>query len=145
MASEPLPPTSGPDEVESTISRLSNYRNVHGVMILSRQGGVIRTEGTAFEGDQGRVYARAVKGIVEGVRTGIVEVDEGVSWRLGSHGAVADGSDAGRSSAAAYTYKEARVDYHARYVFRQRRIVRETHHLSYIDDKYLLVVLQEPS
>lgn len=85
-SSHPLPP-SGTDSLEDTISRLSNYRNVHGVMILSRQGGLIRTEGDAFEGAQGRVYAKAVKGIVEGVRTGIVEVDEGVSgsrvWGIG--------------------------------------------------------------
>lgn len=80
MASGPPPPTtSGSEEVESTISRLSNYRNVHGVMILSRQGGLIRTEGTAFEGEPGKVYAKAVKGIVEGVRSGIAEVDEAVS------------------------------------------------------------------
>jgi hypothetical protein len=80
MSSTPNPPPpSGTDSLEDTISRLSNYRNVHGVMILSRQGGLIRTEGEAFEGDQGRTYAKAVKGIVEGVRAGVVEVDETVS------------------------------------------------------------------
>lgn len=75
----PPPPPSGTDSLEDTISRLSNYRNVHGVMILSRQGGLIRTEGEAFGGEQGRVYAKAVKGIVEGVRARVVEVDERVS------------------------------------------------------------------
>lgn len=80
MASgQPPPLASGTEEVESTISRLSNYRNVHGVMILSRQGGLIRTEGTAFEGQSGKLYAKTVKGIVEGVRSGIAEVDETVS------------------------------------------------------------------
>lgn len=82
MSSAPHPPQpSGTDSLEETISRLSNYRNVHGVMILSRHGGLIRAEGDAFEGDQGRAYAKAVKGIVEGVRAGVVEVDETVSGR----------------------------------------------------------------
>lgn len=79
MASSAPSLASGSEEVESTVSRLSNYRNVHGVMILSRQGGILRTEGTAFEGESGKQYAKAVKGIVEGVRSGVAEVDETVS------------------------------------------------------------------
>ncbi|KAJ9113557.1 hypothetical protein QFC20_001908 [Naganishia adeliensis] len=105
----PPPPPSGTDSLEDTISRLSNYRNVHGVMILSRQGGLIRTEGEAFGGEQGRVYAKAVKGIVEGVRAGVVEVDEGDDLRL-------------------------------------LRIRTKKHELIITpDEKYLLVVLQDPS
>ncbi|GHJ87138.1 hypothetical protein NliqN6_3540 [Naganishia liquefaciens] len=109
MASGSPPPISATEEVESTISRLSNYRNVHGVMILSRQGGIIRTEGPAFGGDSGKLYAKTVKGMVEGVRSGIVEVDETDDLRL-------------------------------------LRIRTKKHELIITpDDKYLLIVLQDPS
>ncbi|KAJ9100496.1 hypothetical protein QFC21_003535 [Naganishia friedmannii] len=105
-ASNPQPQPSLPQEVTTTISRLSAYKNVHGVLILSRSGGLIRAEGPAFEDDddkdvdsvvagegngvaeregeegasgkegQGSKYARAVVGIVDAVRSGLGEIDD---------------------------------------------------------------------
>lgn len=71
-------PSNVPPEVEHTLSRLSTHRNVRGVLILARQGAIIRYTGVAFEGEQGRKYAAAVKKIVDTCRAGIEDVgDEG--------------------------------------------------------------------
>jgi hypothetical protein len=74
-----------PPEIESTLARLSAYRNVRGVMIISRSsdisgaaGGVIQHTGSVFEGESGRKYARVVEGLVRSVSTAVTEVDEGV-------------------------------------------------------------------
>ncbi|KAG8763899.1 hypothetical protein FRC11_009421 [Ceratobasidium sp. 423] len=65
-----------PPEVEYTLSRLSGHRNVRGVLVLARQGAIIRYSGVAFEGEQGRKYAMAVKKIVDCCRTNLEEVGE---------------------------------------------------------------------
>lgn len=67
-----------PPEIESTITRLSSYRNVKGVLILARGGALIQTSGSAFEGEAGRTYAGSVKRMVEAVRVAVNEADEGV-------------------------------------------------------------------
>jgi hypothetical protein len=69
--------TPVPPEVESTLSRISSHRNVRGVMVLSRDGPVIRYSGAIFDGDHGRRYAGAVKKIVDTCKTGLDEVAEG--------------------------------------------------------------------
>ena len=89
-------PSASP-EIESTLSRLSAYRNVRGVMILSRPytpsapssgtanaqpspvGGIVQSTGSVFEGESGKMYARAVEGVVLSVSRAVSEVDEGVS------------------------------------------------------------------
>ena len=77
--------TQPPPEIESTLARLSAYRNVRGVMILSRStgdtdvtGGIIQHTGSIFEGEKGRTYARVVEGLVKSVSSAVTEVDEGV-------------------------------------------------------------------
>lgn len=84
-------PTSAiiPPEIESTLSRLSAYRAVKGVMILSRSpitstselggGGIVQCTGSIFEGEGGQKYARLVEGLVSGATKGVAECDEGVS------------------------------------------------------------------
>jgi dynein light chain roadblock-type len=84
-------PTSAvvPPEIESTLSRLSAYRAVKGVMILSRSpvvstesggaGGIVQCTGSIFEGEGGGRYARLVEGLVSGATKGVGECDEGVS------------------------------------------------------------------
>lgn len=78
-----------PPEIESTLSRLSAYRNVRGVMILSRgsvaagtTAGVVQSTGSVFEGESGKKYARVVEGLVASVGSAVAEVDEGVSLTL---------------------------------------------------------------
>ncbi|KAF8599266.1 hypothetical protein BDV93DRAFT_546992 [Ceratobasidium sp. AG-I] len=75
-AATPSVPSNVPPEVEHTLSRLSTHRNVRGVLILARQGSIIRYNGVAFEGEQGRKYASAVKKIVDCCRAGLEEVGE---------------------------------------------------------------------
>ena len=83
-------PTSAviPPEIESTLSRLSAYRAVKGVMILSRTstdvdvgpgGGIVQCTGSIFEGEGGQRYAKLVEGLVAGAARGVGECDEGVS------------------------------------------------------------------
>ena len=78
----PQPPI--PSEVKATLSRLSAYRNVRGVMILSRrpvtggQRGIVQSSGAVFEGEGGRRYAQALEGVVDGVARAVGECDEGV-------------------------------------------------------------------
>jgi len=83
-------PTSAviPPEIESTLSRLSAYRAVKGVMILSRTststdnglgGGIVQCTGSIFEGEGGQRYARLVEGLVSSATRGVGECDEGVS------------------------------------------------------------------
>ncbi|WVR08960.1 hypothetical protein IAU60_006019 [Kwoniella sp. DSM 27419] len=129
--------TAPPPEIESTLARLSAYRNVRGVMILSRQapvtvtsaasdgldeskealsgdsagaslGGIVQSTGSAFEGEGGRKYASAVEGIVASVSRAVGDVDPGDELKL-------------------------------------MRIRTKRHELIITpDEKYLLVVLQDP-
>ncbi|CAH7685463.1 hypothetical protein BY996DRAFT_6901570 [Phakopsora pachyrhizi] len=48
----------GPPEIESTISYLSNHKNVRGVMILNRDGVLIRSSGSIFQGSDGSIILR---------------------------------------------------------------------------------------
>ena len=74
-----------PPEIEATLSRLSAYRNVRGVMILSRSsstgssGGLLQSTGSVFEGEDGKRYATVVEKLVATVGSAVGEVDEGVS------------------------------------------------------------------
>lgn len=74
-----------PPEIEATLSRLSAYRNVRGVMIISRStasgssGGVVQSTGSVFEGGGGKKYARVVEGLASSVGAAVAEVHEGVS------------------------------------------------------------------
>lgn len=74
-----------PPEIESTLARLSAYRNVRGVMILSRgstaagtTAGVVQSTGSVFEGESGKKYARVVEGLVASVGNAVTEVDDAV-------------------------------------------------------------------
>ncbi|CAE6404524.1 unnamed protein product [Rhizoctonia solani] len=73
VATSTTTPSNVPPEIEYTLSRLSGHRNVRGVLVLARQGAIIRYSGVAFEGEQGRKYAAAVKKIVDCCRTNIEE------------------------------------------------------------------------
>ncbi|WVQ81076.1 hypothetical protein IAT38_003198 [Cryptococcus sp. DSM 104549] len=134
MATETIQPTPAPapPEIESTLARLSAYRNVRGVMILTRthvvgpngapngaalgaeagsssgDGGIVQSTGTVFEGESGRRYASAVEGIVLSVGRAVGECDEGDELKF-------------------------------------MRIRTKRHELIITpDDKYVLVVLQDP-
>jgi dynein light chain roadblock-type len=81
-----------PPEIESTLARLSAYRNVRGVMILTRgsaaagiAAGVVQSNGSVFEGESGKKYARVVEGLVASVEGAVAEVDEGVRSALHDH------------------------------------------------------------
>ncbi|WWC72990.1 uncharacterized protein I206_106954 [Kwoniella pini CBS 10737] len=119
-----------PPEIESTLSRLSAYRNVKGVMILSRSssssssssssksngqmdgentGGIVQTNGNVFEGESGKKYAKAVEEIVEKVGKALSDCEDSDELKF-------------------------------------MRIRTKKHELIITpDDKYLLVVLQDPS
>lgn len=72
--------TDVPAEVQHTLSRLSAYKNVRGVLITARSsGGIVQQTGSAFEGDRGKEYGRIVAGIVAAVSAGVGQLDEGVS------------------------------------------------------------------
>ncbi|WVQ72952.1 hypothetical protein IAR50_002514 [Cryptococcus sp. DSM 104548] len=86
---------SAPPEVEATLSRLSQYRNVRGVMVLARShvvgdtpqpsrgdAGIVQTTGTVFEGEGGAKYAGAVERIVHSTAAAVAECDEGDELRL---------------------------------------------------------------
>ncbi|WVQ63790.1 uncharacterized protein L199_001944 [Kwoniella botswanensis] len=119
-----------PPEIESTLSRLSAYRNVRGVMILSRSssasiqpdgsssengggalagvGGIIQTTGNVFEGESGKKYAKAVEEIVLRVGKALNDCEQGDELKF-------------------------------------MRIRTKKHELIITpDEKYLLVVLQDP-
>ncbi|OCF79102.1 dynein light chain roadblock-type [Kwoniella mangroviensis CBS 8886] len=118
-----------PPEIESTLSRLSAYRNVRGVMILSRSssasiqatngsssensggagvGGIIQTTGNIFEGESGTKYAKAVEEIVLRVGKALNDCEPGDELKF-------------------------------------MRIRTKKHELIITpDEKYLLVVLQDP-
>jgi dynein light chain roadblock-type len=84
-----------PPEIEGTLARLSAYRSVRGVMILSRTpvdqtqtgsttntnggGGIVQCTGNIFEGEGGQKYARLVEGLVSSAARGVGECDAGVS------------------------------------------------------------------
>lgn len=77
-----------PPEIEATLSRLSSYRSVRGVMILSRTagagaggglGGIVQCTGSIFEEESGKKYATMVEGLVEAAAKGVAECDQGVS------------------------------------------------------------------
>jgi hypothetical protein len=65
-----------PPELEQTLAMLASRRSVLGYLLLSRGQpvSIIRHVGGAFEGEQGRRYARAVSRIVEAVREGLEDV-----------------------------------------------------------------------
>jgi dynein light chain roadblock-type len=73
-----------PPEIEATLSRLSAYRNVRGVMIISRStsagvaAGVVQSTGSVFQGESGRKYAKVVENLAASVGAAVGEVDEGV-------------------------------------------------------------------
>ncbi|CAK9786239.1 unnamed protein product [Cutaneotrichosporon oleaginosum] len=73
-----------PPEIEATLSRLSAYRNVRGVMILARGAGcgIVQSSGAVFEGDSGRRYAGALEGVVAATAGAVGAVDEGVGARF---------------------------------------------------------------
>ncbi|TYJ52356.1 hypothetical protein B9479_007050 [Cryptococcus floricola] len=99
-------PHAPPPEVESTLSRLAQYRNVRGVMVLARShshshivadtphphphpsrpgsgdGGIVQTTGTVFEGEGGEKYAGAVERIVRSTGGAVAECEEGDELRL---------------------------------------------------------------
>ncbi|KAA1113324.1 hypothetical protein PGT21_028135 [Puccinia graminis f. sp. tritici] len=91
--SQPTPSTTmpmttsmaGPPEAESTIQRLSEHRNVRGVIILNRDGVVIRSSGPVFQGSDGvivlRRYASEASRIVDAVGSSVdrMELDAPVS------------------------------------------------------------------
>lgn len=69
-----------PTDVQATLSRLSAYKNVQGVLILSRTGGgIIQSSGSVFDGDKGKKYGKVVAGMVEGVGKAVGVLEEGVS------------------------------------------------------------------
>lgn len=78
------PAVSVPSDIDATITRLSSHRNVRGVMILSRDGPIIRHTGAVFDGEQGKKYAGVVKKIVDCCTTGLEEAadETGVSWAV---------------------------------------------------------------
>ncbi|WVO23384.1 uncharacterized protein IAS62_004736 [Cryptococcus decagattii] len=74
-------------EIGATLARLSAYRNVRGVRVLTHAHptantsntpgtAILQTTGTVFEGDGGKKYASAVESIVEGVINALKECDE---------------------------------------------------------------------
>ncbi|WVN85672.1 uncharacterized protein L203_100821 [Cryptococcus depauperatus CBS 7841] len=111
--------TSQTPEIESTLARLSAYRNVRGVMVLKRahhvetagdtqEGGIVQTTGSIFEREEGLKYAKAVEGIVDSVQKGVLLCEAGDELKL-------------------------------------MRIRTKRHELIITpDDKYVLVVLQDP-
>lgn len=69
-----------PPEIEQALARISSYRNVRGVMILLREPlGIVKSSGAVFDGEAGRVYAKAVEGIVVTTARAVAECEEGVS------------------------------------------------------------------
>lgn len=73
-----------PLEVQQTLTRLSAYKNVRGILITARaSGGIVQQSGTAFEGEKGKEYGRVVAGMVAAVSMGVGQLDEGVSRRRG--------------------------------------------------------------
>ncbi|ORY33096.1 hypothetical protein BCR39DRAFT_521225, partial [Naematelia encephala] len=111
-----LPAITPPPEIEATLSRLSAYRNVKGVMIISRRetessghiGAIVQSTGAIFDGEGGRRYARALESVVANVAGAVGECDDGDELRL-------------------------------------MRIRTKRHELIITpDEKYLLVVLQDP-
>lgn len=96
-----VPPSAAsiPPEIESTLSRLSAYRSVKGVMVLSRTpspssatgqgssatgsgaglGGIVQCTGSIFEEQSGQRYATMVEALVATAAKGVGESDQGVS------------------------------------------------------------------
>ncbi|KLT42188.1 hypothetical protein CC85DRAFT_246253 [Cutaneotrichosporon oleaginosum] len=107
-----------PPEIEATLSRLSAYRNVRGVMILARGAGcgIVQSSGAVFEGDSGRRYAGALEGVVAAT-AGAVGADELRLMRI-------------------------RTKRHELIITPGERRGRGEGLM--LDDKYLLVVLQDP-
>lgn len=83
--SSTAPRAPPPPEIESTLSRLSAYRNVRGVMVLARSsgapgsGGIVQSTGAVFEGESGRRYAGSLEAVVNATAGAVATVDEGVS------------------------------------------------------------------
>lgn len=107
-----------PPELDSTINRiLASHKTVRGVMICAREGPIIRQAGSAFEGDLGKKYAVGVKKVVDSCKAGLIDdVFGGAGGESGSD-----------------ELKFLRI--------RTRR-----HELMITpDDRYLLIVLQDPT
>ncbi|ODN83681.1 hypothetical protein L202_01777 [Cryptococcus amylolentus CBS 6039] len=86
--------------IESTLSQLSQYRNVRGVMVVARpshpaksgaesrvregerEGGIVQISGQAFEGEGGERYARVVERMVAGLEVAVDECEEGDELKL---------------------------------------------------------------
>lgn len=99
--SNEIPQAPPPPHIEATLAQISSYRNVRGVMILSRKqaqsaaeseeagghvGGVVHSTGSVFDGEGGRRYARTVETLVGNVSRAVGDCEEGVSssvslWR----------------------------------------------------------------
>ncbi|ODN90805.1 hypothetical protein L198_06122 [Cryptococcus wingfieldii CBS 7118] len=102
----PVPAPSPKTEKEtasivSTLSQLSQYRNVRGVMVIARpshlykqhgvesrvregerDGGIVQISGQAFEGEGGERYARVVERMVAGIEVAVDECEEGDELKL---------------------------------------------------------------
>ncbi|KDQ18773.1 hypothetical protein BOTBODRAFT_103378 [Botryobasidium botryosum FD-172 SS1] len=119
-----LSPT--PPEIESTLVRLSSHRNVRGVMVLAREGGLVRHTGTIFEGEQGKKYAASVKKIVDCCSEGLEDGRATLSFFLS--GALLDSMVLAQDE------------------LRFMRIRTKKHEVLITPDKrYILVVLQDPA
>ncbi|KAF9519379.1 hypothetical protein BS47DRAFT_1288522, partial [Hydnum rufescens UP504] len=65
-----------PSEIESTLNHISSHRNVRGVVVLSRDGPIVRHTGAAYKGEHGRKYAGVIKKIVDACKHGFDETIE---------------------------------------------------------------------
>ena len=140
-----MPPSASiavPPEIESTLSRLSAYRSVRGVMILSRAppptsssttgsssagaagsttaqglGGIVQCTGSIFEEESGQRYATMVEGLVAVAAKGVGERDQGVSSPLHSDSVYCAARlkliILGRTEDDAYTNETTRIDHNA--------------------------------
>jgi dynein light chain roadblock-type len=127
-----------PPHIEATLAQISSYRNVRGVMILSRTqvqsaavseqagghiGGVVHSTGSVFDGEGGRRYARTVETLVGNVSRAVGDCEEGVSKSIAHWGAIPLCLDdrltyplLGRAEVHAHTDKAPRAAHHARSV-----------------------------
>lgn len=94
----PVADVVAPPEIEHTLSRLSGYRNVRGVMVIARRGvstsadasgpekgqpngtsGIVQSTGSVFEGESGLKYASELERLVANVAKAVDSCDSGVS------------------------------------------------------------------
>lgn len=98
QSASPVIDVAAPPEIEHTLSRLSGYRNVHGVMVIARRGastaadassadkgqaagisGIVQSTGSVFEGESGLKYASELERLVASVAKAVDTCDSGVS------------------------------------------------------------------